>query len=785
MKPRHLAALGMLGCSIVLFETLLTRLFSTTFWYHFGFLAISLAMLGITASGLQVFLRPNLIADDGLDERLARASAGFAVTSVLAVAFHLGFSFVGIGFGTPVFFLRLFLHVAFLAVPFYFAGLAVSMLFSRFHARISRLYFVDLVGSGIGAALLVFLLQVFSGPALAFLVGSLAALAAACFAGRSRAVPWGVLSAVLAVLFLGNDAWGLLRVRYVKSYRPGHVQEVEAPAPAFERWSPVARTTAFGPNLDTETQLFQSYRVFNDAGAPTTVFGVGGEADERLRRLTLRPSKAYLERVAEGRVLIIGAGGGRDIWAALLKGAQRVDAVELSPGTVGLMRGPLAEFSGRIYLHPRVSAVAGEGRSFVEHATSTYRAIELTMVDSWIGSTAGAFLFNENHLYTEEAFRSYVRRLEPDGVLVVTRYYMFDETLRVVSTMISALSKEGARDPADHIFVVRPKLNPSTGTVIAFRNPPSPDVVRQIEGKVLELGGALIWRPYLDPRQIKTGPEERIIPMILRPESFGLTREDVLSLYPRDVRPTTDDRPFFFFTQRSLFSIDPGMHAARRWALPFVGTVVLILAVLSVATMVFPLVTSTARAGLSLPSAVTGGYFASLGVGFMLVEVPLIQRFVLFLGHPTYAFVVVLASLLVASGVGSALSSRLDPERHLGRVLLAIVVTVLAVAPALDPMLRGLLGLSFRGRLLVAVLIVAPLGLLMGMAFPLGIRQLSRLSSRSIPWAWAINGVFSVLTTGLSLLVAVYFGFRNSLLLGGLAYGLAALAAQRFRVRTP
>ncbi|MBI5440092.1 MAG: hypothetical protein HY900_02655, partial [Deltaproteobacteria bacterium] len=596
MRSRYLAALAVLGCSIVFYETLLTRLFSTTLWYHFGFLAISLALLGISASGLQVFLRPALIADDGFDRRLARSAAGFAITSVLAVSFHLSASFVGIAFGTVTFFTLLVLHVTILAVPFYFGGLAVSMLLSKFHASISKLYFVDLAGSGLGAALLVVCLQFYSGPALVFLVGALAAIAAALFAGRSRALYSGSLATFFATLFLGNDSWGTLRIRYVKSTKSSQVQDMERP-PAFEKWTPVARTTAFGPGISRETKGL-AYWIYNDAAAPTPVFGFE-RGEEGLRQLTQAPPKAFLEVAAGGRVLIIGAGGGRDIWTALLKGATQVDAIELSPATVQFMRGPLAEFSGYIYKHPRVTARVGEGRSFIEHATSTYRVIELGMVDSWIGNAAGAFLFNENHLYTEEAFRSYLRKLDPDGVLVVSRYFSYDEALRVTSTMISAMEKEGIRDPANQIFVVRQAQNPLTGTVFGFRERPGPDVVRAIGAKVEESDGAVIWRPDLDRPPSSTLPQDRMFHMILRPDLFGLTRTEVLAGYSRDVTPTTDDRPFFFFTQRSLFSTDATMHPARRWALPFVSVVVVILTLLSLATMVFPLLTKVARSDLS------------------------------------------------------------------------------------------------------------------------------------------------------------------------------------------
>lgn len=777
MRTRHFFGLALLGCSIVFYETLLTRLFSTTLWYHFGFLAISLAMLGITASGLLVFLRPRLIAPDGFERRLARAALAFAISTVLAAYFHLTVSFVGVAFGTPMFYLLLFLHVTVLAIPFFCGGLVVSMLLAHHHRDVSRLYFVDLAGSGLGAALLVVLLNLYSGPSLVFLVGCLAAIAAVLFGERRQALLSGSIAIGLAILFLGNDLWGLLRVRFVKSYGAHQIQEEEVPPPAYEKWTPVARTTAVGP-LEDETGTRTYFSIKNDAGAPTTVWGAAA-GTQSLLHTTQLPAKAYLEIAAGARILIIGSGGGRDVWAALLKGVRRIDAVELSPATVALMRGPLAEFSGNVYLDERVAVHVGEGRSFVEHAREKYRAIELTMVDSWIGNAAGAFLFNESHLYTEEAFRSYLRNLEPEGVLVVTRYFGYDETLRVTSTMISAMEREGIGDPANQIFVVRSARNVFAGTVFGFRSRPSPELVASLERKIEELGGVTVWRPYRDRSPERAASYDRIISDLLRPEVAGKTRAEVLASYPRDASPTTDDRPFFFFSQRSIFTSDATMHPARRWALPFVAAVVLILSGLALATMVFPLLAKVARNDFQLPSPVIVGYFACLGVGFMLVEVPLIQRFVLFLGHPTYAFVVVLTTLLIASGIGSAVSGKLIPGRHLIRVLGSTVMVVILTAPAIDPLLRSLLGLPFAARLAVTAIVVAPVGFLMGMPFPLGIRLLASFSSRSIPWAWAINGVFSVLTTGLSLLLALAFGFRATLLLGGVAYGLAALATRR------
>jgi hypothetical protein len=745
-------------------------------WYYFGFLAISLAMLGIAASGLLVFLLPRVGAAGNLDVTLARSAALFAGGAILSVIFHLNVSFAGSSIGSVGFYVRLLGHVLVLTLPFFFGGLCLSLVLTRFHHQVSRLYFADLVGSGIGCLVFVSAITGHSGPAILFLVAALALFAAILFQGKPRRL-WQVSLLLLAVgAFVANDRLGLIAIRAVKSYGRDQIQQAERTL-AYEVWSPITRTSVFGPHAVRfgGQVVNRGYTVMNDAGAPTTIHGFSGKPDAMLY-LARRPSKLH-NYLAPGATLIIGAGGGCDVWAALATGATQVDAVELSPATVALVRGPLREFAGGVYDLPNVNVHVGEGRSFVRHSRRLFDSIELTMVDSWIGNAAGAFIFNENNLYTVEAVESYLEHLRDAGILAINRYYHYNEGLRVASTSIEALQRMGVRHPEQQIAITRGNSEPATATVYVFLRPIDPKLARRILSLTKSLNGTVIWSPHVPKEEMGQLHEDSVFRELLAdPPGF-------LAGYVANVYPTTDDKPFFFYTNRgSAFGIDPNEHPARSLALPIVHGLFFVLVLVSVACLVLPLLWVRHRregaARARMPPPMLLGYFACLGLAFMLVEVPLIQKFVLFLGHPTYSFTVVLASLLVFSGLGSLLSERLPLGRRpelLLVVLGLLIATQIGVLLSLDPLLHALLGLGLRTRILLTILILAPPGVLMGMPFPSGIRLLSWVSENGVPWAWAVNGVFSVLTTALALLLALNYGFRMTLAGGAVSYSVAAL----------
>jgi hypothetical protein len=789
MEPqsRHYLGVALIGMSIIVFELVLSRIFSVTMWYYFGVLAISLALLGLSASGLAVFVWPRILPQDRFDSWMARYAVLAGVAAVVSCLFHLEVTFLDLQLGQLGMLVRLTVHVLVLTVPFFFAGLCLAGALTRFSHKVPRIYFFDLLGSGLGCLVLIVALNVLSGLAIVFLVGVITIAAAILFQGRPTRLWHAALLVLFAAGMLLNDSLGLLRIQAVKSYQPGRVQEKEAHV-VFERWSPISRTSV---TVHHNRSGRREYHILNDAGGYTPVRKYRGHL-ATMAYLARQPSAFGYQLLTDGRCLIIGSGGASDVWAALVTGQKQVDAVEINPITVGLLRGMLAEFSGRPYDHPKVRVHIGEGRNFAFRADEPFDVVQLTMVDSWINSAAGAFVFNENNLYTLEAIQSYWRNLTDTGLLSITRYYHFHETLRVVSVISEALLQEGIARPQDHIIVVsdRQRPIPRMATVIAMRQAVTPEMAALIQTRAAEMSARLVYAPLVPEEALPSLEGDRQIRKLIDPQAHGTSRDEFFRAFPADVTPTSDDRPFFFYMQRGLWPTadDARTHKARALAMPIVYGLTLVLGVLSFACLILPLLWSSYRGRSSaIPRLGLLVYFAFLGMGYMLIEIPLIQKFVLFLGHPTYSFTLVLSTMLISSGLGSFLSAAIPIERSprwfvlvLGALVLALVGFVLV----LDPVLEAALGMGLWIRIGLAAALLAPIGLLMGMPFPCGIRMLERSSEGAVPWAWAINGIFSVLTTVLALLLAINLGFQIALLSGVLVYVGAFVCTLRLSAGT-
>jgi hypothetical protein len=471
-------------------------------------------------------------------------------------------------------------------------------------------------------------------------------------------------------------------------------------------------------------------------------------------------------------VLIIGGGGGRDILTALSL-RQRVDVIELNRGIRKVVDHDLRSFSGAPYSLPGVHTAIGDGRSTLARRNQSYDQVQIGFTDTFSGNSAQAFALSESNLYTVEAFRVYLHHLRPNGVLSLSRpiRYSGNEALRVSMLALQALREEGAREPSRHIVVVLGHYaQHDYGTVLIRRRPFTPAEIARVRTLARERGTGLAFAPgepsLGDWRRL--APDPNADPQVLC-RRFRL-----------NVCPPTDDKPFFFFGTR-LKDIFAGT-AVNTLGLPdpllILAVVLVILLALCAAAFAIPLalVRHQGRPSLSALS-----YFLAIGVGFLLVEVVLIQRFVLFLGFPTYALSVVLFALLAFTGLGALLSSRAEGAQRRWLIVALVVACVLIAASAygLQPLLRALIDLSFPARVVLTIALLAPIGLVLGMAMPIGLTRMSALHPQAVPWAWGINGVASVLASVLGVMIAINYGFAITTLvtlvcyLGALAHAIA------------
>jgi predicted membrane-bound spermidine synthase len=775
-RARAFAGVALVSLCVLMLQLTLTRLFSATMHYHFAFLAISLALFGSAASGVFVYLGQERLAHLPTGRALSAAAALFAATTAVALLVVLANPLSPVDPARTTL-ARLVRIYAATSLPFFFAGGVVTLAITRYASAVSRLYLFDLAGAAAGCLLLIPVLDALGAVDAVLAVAALAAAAAVLFergsgGGTGYRGALAVLATGVVLLLAWNLATGRLDVRKAKGLEEeGNV--------IFSKWNSFSRVTVWG-SLQNDSAL-----IMIDADAATEVMRQG--ADVRRHAYLAGRIEALGWHLRPGaRALILGPGGGNDVITARVFGAREVTAVEVNAIIArDLMSAePLRSWTGALFEQPGVHLVVDEARSFIRGSPERYDLIQGTMVDTWAATAAGAFALTENHLYTVEAFRDYLAHLAPDGVLSLTRWYLEppDQLLRLVSLSRAALGELGLDPAGDRIVIARGPTEAGTerapATFLLKRNPFTRAEVERVEEVAARYGFALLYTPRSRPRTAFTR-------LIEAPDPRPVWAE-----MSRDLTPTRDNSPFFFHTAR-LRDLSGVLAAEGEWRKTNLGTFVLagLLVLTTLATLAFvvgPLLLARGGVLRRSPTPVLGwlAYFACLGAGFIIVEVALVQKCILFLGHPTYALAVVLFSLLLFSGLGSSLSGRFAPADLRGRLLLVLgVVAALVVAAslALSPLFGALVHLARPWRIAVTVSALAPLGLAMGMPLPSAVRLLAREAPHIIPWAWGLNGAASVMGSVAALAIALAAGFNQALLVAAGLYVLALAIVLRLR----
>jgi spermidine synthase len=661
------------------------------------------------------------------------------------------------------------------ALPFVGTGIIVSLAISETIERIDKVYFFDLLGAAAGCLALVVLLNAFGGENTIIAVSIIFAAAAAiwfslagCRVGRIAGVGVGLFFTMLLIVNSGRKPF--IEVHYAKGAKLRDEQ--------YTKWNSLSRI-GMAPDKDAGELIF----IDADASTGIANFDFNHLTDHQYQQLEHEgPALPYNLRPG-AKTLIIGPGGGWDVSRALASGSHDVTGVEINPiiGTK-IMRQQFPQLSQNLYLRPDVHINIEDGRSYVRRSTDKFQVIQATLVDTWASTAAGAFALSENNLYTTDAFRDYLTHLTPDGLLTFTRWG-FDpprESLRLVSLAIAALGDLGEHDAWRHVMVGRAGGNSelhgfgALDTVIISRMALSDaDVARARQA----FADAHMQEIYL-PGDAASNPFGELL---LAKDPLQWERN-----YQFDVTPVTDNRPFFFYTVQPrdvrAFLLATGSRSADlkvNVAVPklFDAMFVSLLAVAIILTLP-PLVLGTK---LPRNRSVRGFlfYFLAIGMGYILIEVALIQKFVLFLGHPTYALTVVIFSMLVSSGLGSYASRKLigDDPRRLIVALGVVALLVVVLAAIVQPVLSNGVGLPFLVKVTATVLMLAPAGFAMGLPFPTGLRMMERAHPPSVRWAWSLNAAASVLGSVGALVLALYLGIVQTLLIGGGLYAVAALVA--------
>src|ERR1043166_4288478 len=728
----------------LILEVGLTRIYSASIWYHFAFVAISVALLGWGLGGFTVHLwkrfKPISMNAASLVTVLYAAAIPFCLWLLVRYPFEMD--------RLPLFFLAPLL-------PFFLAGMALSIIFDLHRAQAGTLYFYDLVGAALGAVVVTLLLHVFGGEA-ALLVGAIAPAIAALLltAGTSRVIQ---AAAIVAVLLTAGAAFSAVKLGAFR-VKPGTTKAMRNQMDA----SPGSRIVQTGWNaysrIDCVEGLPNSFaRLYIDSDAWTGIRGWDGKLDSvQDMRWSYRALPFRLTPNAE--TMIIGPGGGPDVVAALASGSKKVTAVEMNPLMLKFVRSYGAR-AGNLYDRPDVETVLSEGRNFISRSDRKFDIILLGFVDSWASVASGGLSLSENYLYTTEAMRAYYDHLSDNGILVVLRWEM--DIPRLTSNAVATL---GPSDASKRVVVLMEKqANPNDYPQMLFmlrKQPFTTDQIAEMRTKWTQANPIIM-------------PDGTAPPGLKEVLAGTKTMQQYDAESNRFVGAVWDDSPFYFAIEKPWRM--PGAIAERivKWLLgPSMG----MLALFAVFGMPRKKVADGARQRRAYPAYVSSlVYFAALGFGFIAVELALLQHLTLLVGHPIYTLSVLLFTLLAFGGIGASLSSRWSMWQACAAV--AIIGTIEALAlPKLVPML---LWLPLWGRIAVAILMIAPLGLAMGMPFPRGLKQTGEGSLPAPPFYWGLNGIMSVIGSVTTVFVALMFGFQAAMLMGSACYVLAALASTK------
>ncbi len=761
------------SASVLLLQLVQTRIYSVVFWNHFVYFIISIALLGFGISGTWLSL--------GLDTRLSRvlslksAALLFVVTTVFSslVLPSLGWFSAFYLFVSLPQTLKLLLTYVLAVFPYFFAGWILGIVFRDNARNMHALYFADLIGAGLGC--LAFLVGMQPLGAVNLTLIAAAVLAAPVFLESSASrKSWAVCTVIMASLgCLAFFSGGIGRaitpepgkaLKYIYHNLPESSHTTE-----FLEWNTISRIDVVNCTEDYPGKKV----VFIDGDALTKMIvnpTLPAPPFDPEREAMPGNATPYLFVKQPERVLVIGVGGGIDVFTALRGGAKHVDAVEINPTTSRLLRKDYLDATNHLIEQPGVTPWREEGRSFVRRSSSQYDVVMINAIDTIAALSAGAYVLSENYLYTVDAIKDYLVHLTNDGVLCITRQGPVPERARLFVMCIEALSQLGIANPENNVLM---SYHNDTGSTIVRKQPFSDEERATLVKNVTTHGNAM----YYPAAAIQGDTYEADIMRSYVEHRRNGQEKSFLDSLPVDIRPVTDDSPFFFHFDRpgellGVFSDRAsGQFLRGHWPSFTLVTLLAFTAVMVAAFMFLPLCARKAPPVESFFAWLV--YFACLGVSFIFVEIALMQRFALLLGHPSRSLALVLAALLVFAGIGSGLQGKF--RLPLALCLGLLVTTILAAAFLYPKIITSALGASLTVRGVVAIALVAPLGLFMGMPFPSGIRRVSQYGSQAVPWMWAVNGGTTVLGSVLAIVLAIWFSFTTVLVVAACGYLLAML----------
>ena len=783
-------SLALLSAAIIAFQLALMQILSIVQWHHFAYMVISVALLGFGAAGtfLAIFRKWLVNSTDWLLPMLMMSS-GITMAVVTGISQQ-----PGIRFDSYLLFTeyeqtsRLLLTYLLFFVPFFLGALAIGLIFVKYVGQIGTIYFANLFGSGAGGILAIGLMSHFFPKELPAIISILPLISGSIVIRKQKRVltiAFAAFSFLLVVwvaqqpsqLFLSQfkslSKTLLLPDAKITGEKPsqyGLIQTVSSPA---LRYAPGLSLTAKKAGKIKQV-VFENGNWFG----PITDW----QSSDSAHVLDYTTLDLAFRMAARNRVLVLHAGTGMEVAHALTKTTEQVDAIEPNKVILTMLKNELATETDSLWHHEKLSVHAMEPRTFLLSDTAKYDLILLPVIETF-GGSAGIYALKEQFTFTKEAFREMFRKLTPTGVICITSWmdYPVRNPLKVLATMTEVLEEAGIHDVNQHIAAVR-----SWGTItfVMKRLPITGVETKNIRTFCEQMMFDPVILPDLQPgeqteyNQLQDNRIFEYIEQILSPE-----REQLYGSYDFNIRPATDSKPYFsqFIRWRSLSHLADFFGSQ---AIPFfeIGYLIVMLTLFQIAVIAFVLII--------LPLFKIGWkggskswiilYFSGIGLGFMFVEIVLIQRFILYFGNPIFSASAVITSVLIFSGLGSYASGKLKVNRkYLLTALGLTVFLILIYAVALTRILQLTIAFPLGVKLIVMLLLLAPLSFCMGFPFPFGLTMVSQQNENEVPWAWGINGCVSVISTALATVIAVELGFIWVMIFAALAYCFPVVVSWR------
>lgn len=747
-----------------------------------------------------VYLAPDKFTPENTSKYQAGSILAFAISCILAIVIHISVpAFLPLD-PSIVIVASLFIAVPFLLVAFTLSSICISLTLTRYPEETHKLYAADFIGAAIGCVLLVASLQVIDGITAVYFIGFIATISALCFSFNTDSKKLKISALAVALMtaiyvcinaYLANQEKPVISLSWSKGAKEEHV--------LFEKWNCFSRIRVFGePDAYRRPLEFGYSKLLPDVKIRQLWLDMDGCAAAILYRFTGNVKEFEFFKydisnfayalIKNGNALVIGVGGGKDILAALSLGQKTVTGVEINNNTVATVTGRYGEYTGHLDKMPGVKLVCDEARSFITRSKDKYDTIQATLVDTWAASSSGAYALTESSLYTVDAWKTFIEHLSDRGILTMTRWYSYyvpSEIYRLLAVGNESLKRAGIDNPRAHIVLVRlmkSELGESLhaedglGTILVSKSPFTAEQLANIDKLSKELGF-----------EVALTPEKAIEPNLAL-AADGKYKE-LEKTVPYNLSPSTDDCPFFFQTLNPAEVFNKAIYAGGRTANNISSAVALLLVLVTVTFFTFycfrlPILRTKDKSTLkgSLPIF---AYFFSIGIGFMLIELSQVQRFSITLGHPIYALAVVLFTLFLATGLGSVSFGKLcelcKDKLHL--LLVAVLVVTAIFGFATPTLVHALAPESTPVRIAASIASLFPVGFVLGLGFPAGMRLGFRHSQHLTPWLWGINGAASVLGSVLSVVLSMFFGISVSYWFGFLFYAVALMCCIKLEKR--